>query len=138
MQQERQRISIGPWLFGIIAGLIIIALLIAAYSTGYDQGKKDATAHPATPPSATQQATPAATGPGRALFAGTCGKCHTLNSAGTHGTVGPNLDQLKPDQARVLAAIENGGTGSGIMPKGLFSGTQAKQIAQFVSQTAGH
>jgi mono/diheme cytochrome c family protein len=80
---------------------------------------------------------PAASGPGKQLFTQNCGSCHVLKAAGTNGSVGPNLDQLKPDQARVLAAIENGGTGSGAMPKGLLKGKQAEQVAEFVAAGAG-
>lgn len=136
MEPEPQHTSAEEWLYGIGVGVIVIALLIAAYIAGYDHGKRAAASRPTTQ-ATTQTTSPATTGPGRVLFAGTCGRCHTLASAGTHGQVGPNLDQLKPDYARVVAAIQNGGTGSGIMPKGLFSGKQAQAIAQFVSQTAG-
>ena len=33
---------------------------------------------------------------GKSQFETTCAACHTLSEAGTHGTVGPNLDKLKP------------------------------------------
>lgn len=80
---------------------------------------------------------PAAAPPGRALFASTCGSCHALKAAGTSGSVGPNLDQLKPDAAGVTAAIAKGGTGSGRMPPGLLSGADAKQVADYVAGVAG-
>ena len=38
---------------------------------------------------------------GKAVFTSNCGSCHTLADAGTTGAVGPNLDDLKPDAARV-------------------------------------
>ena len=79
----------------------------------------------------------AISGPGKELFTDSCGSCHTLANADTAGTTGPNLDQLQPDQAAVLAAIANGGTGSGIMPKGLYAGKQAQEVAQYVSSVAG-
>lgn len=79
----------------------------------------------------------AISGPGKELFTDSCGSCHTLANAGTTGVTGPNLDQLQPDQAAVLAAIANGGTGSGIMPKGLYAGKQAQEVAQYVSSVAG-
>jgi cytochrome c6 len=43
-----------------------------------------------------------------------CASCHTLADAGTTGTIGPNLDQLKPTFEQVLAAMEQG---PGAMPK---------------------
>ena len=71
---------------------------------------------------------------GKALFAGTCGSCHTLADAGTTGTLGPNLDELKPDQARVENAIK---TGPGAMPENLFEGAQATAVATYVAGAAG-
>jgi cytochrome c oxidase subunit 1 len=76
-------------------------------------------------------------GQGAQLFSETCGSCHTLKAAGTAGTVGPNLDEVKPTQAQVLSAIQNGGLGSGTMPRGLLSGADAQTVATFVSQNAG-
>src|SRR4051794_16568669 len=47
---------------------------------------------------------------GDAVFAsGGCGGCHTLAAAHASGTVGPNLDQLKPDYQAVTAQVTNGG-----------------------------
>jgi cytochrome c oxidase subunit 1 len=74
---------------------------------------------------------------GQQLFSGTCGACHTLAEAGSSGTVGPNLDGLKPTEARVLHAIAIGGTGDGRMPKGLYGGADAIAIAKYVSSVAG-
>jgi len=142
MADERapQRIGIKAWLTGIVAGLIAIALMIAAYSAGYHEGKKTArnergavtTAKPVP-----KTTTPAVAGPGRGLFAAKCGACHTLGDAGTKGAVGPNLDDLKPDVATVRAAIEGGGTGSGAMPPNLLAGTEAQQVAAYVAGVAG-
>ncbi|MGI8920738.1 MAG: hypothetical protein ACR2HD_03550 [Solirubrobacteraceae bacterium] len=70
-------------------------------------------------------------------FASTCGTCHTLARAGATGTVGPNLDQLKPTVMRVQNALALGGTGDGRMPAGLLQGAQAVQMAQFVASVAG-
>ena len=42
-----------------------------------------------------------------------CALCHTLEAAGAAGTVGPSLDELKPDKARVLDTVR---TGIGPMP----------------------
>jgi len=89
---------------------------------------------------------PAGLQEGKDLFVTNCGACHTLAKAGTDGVIGPNLDELlappstsAPDPStikpRVLAAI-NGGVG-GRMPKGVVSGQQADEVANFVSQVAG-
>ena len=47
---------------------------------------------------------------GEAVFKDNCATCHTLSAAGASGTVGPNLDDVKPDaessrsSSRTLAA----------------------------------
>jgi mono/diheme cytochrome c family protein len=71
---------------------------------------------------------------GEQLFTSSCGSCHTLAAAGTSGTVGPNLDDLKPSEQIVLNAIE---TGPGAMPPGLYFRAEAKAVAQYVAQNAG-
>ncbi len=67
-------------------------------------------------------------------FSTTCGGCHTLADAGTSGNVGPNLDQLKPDEATVAHQIQAGG---GAMPPGLLKGQDLKDVAAYVSAVAG-
>lgn len=37
-----------------------------------------------------------------------CVVCHALKDAGAEGAIGPSLDELKPDAARVAAAVRNG------------------------------
>lgn len=140
-EDENRKMSTATgWLFGFMAGGLILGLLGTAYLIGYNHGKGQATTAPAAAeqPATSQTTTTAApSAAGKELFVNTCGTCHTLANAGTTGTAGPNLDQLKPDEARVLAAIANGGTGSGIMPKGLYAGKQAQEAAQYVSSVAG-
>ena len=60
-----------------------------------------------------------------------CISCHTLKAANSHGTIGPNLDQLKPPYARIVTQVENGGA---IMPpfKGKLTSTQIHDVAAFV------
>jgi quinohemoprotein ethanol dehydrogenase len=73
---------------------------------------------------------------GEEVFEGTCSTCHTLAAAGTHGTVGPNLDELEPEQSLVEHQVTNGGGG---MPA--FGGSLSKEeivnVATFVSHWAG-
>jgi mono/diheme cytochrome c family protein len=69
---------------------------------------------------------------GKAVFASTgCGGCHTLKAAGSTGTVGPNLDQLKPPLARIVIQVDNGG---GPMPafKGQLTDKQIQDLAAYV------
>ena len=42
-----------------------------------------------------------------------CGMCHTLQSAGSKGQIGTNLDQLRPLMPQVVSAVTNG---IGVMP----------------------
>src|SRR5207247_7089866 len=73
---------------------------------------------------------------GKDIFVANCGSCHTLADAGTSGTVGPNLDQLKPAFARVEKQVINGGA---VMPafKGTLTPAQIKAVAKYVSSVAG-
>ena len=73
---------------------------------------------------------------GKDIFTANCGSCHTLKDAGTSGTVGPNLDQLKPSFARAQKQVTNGGA---VMPafKGTLTPAQIKAVAKYVSSVAG-
>jgi cbb3-type cytochrome c oxidase subunit III len=73
---------------------------------------------------------------GKTIFQSECSSCHTLAAAGTHGTIGPNLDQLKPSEAIVQHQVEVGG---GVMPafKGKLSDAQITAVAKYVSSSAG-
>ena len=73
---------------------------------------------------------------GKALFLKSgCVGCHTLADAKATGTVGPNLDTLKPPYAAVLHQVEVGG---GAMPafKGTLSAKQIQDVAAFVVASA--
>ncbi len=71
---------------------------------------------------------------GKAIFKAECAGCHTLAAAGSSGTVGPNLDQLKPKQPIVVNQVTNGG---GVMPafKGKLSPKQIQAVASFVASS---
>jgi cbb3-type cytochrome c oxidase subunit III len=72
---------------------------------------------------------------GKDIFSANCGSCHTLSAAGTNGTIGPNLDDLKPDFARAQRQVINGGA---IMPafKGKLTDAQIQAVAKFVADNA--
>lgn len=81
----------------------------------------------------------AAVDAGRMVFLGAsdprCGSCHTLAEAGATGTLGPNLDELKPDVPRVVAAVMQG---VGIMrAQEHLSEEEVQALARYVSQVAG-
>jgi cbb3-type cytochrome c oxidase subunit III len=73
---------------------------------------------------------------GKTIFQNECASCHTLAAAGATGTVGPNLDQLKPAQAIVVRQVTNGGA---VMPafKGKLTPAQIAAVATYVSSNAG-
>lgn len=65
-----------------------------------------------------------------------CAVCHTLQAAGAEGAVGPVLDELKPDAARVAKALRDG---LGQMPsyKGKLSDVEIAALARYVSKASG-
>ena len=65
-----------------------------------------------------------------------CAICHTLQDAGSQGAVGPVLDEIKPDAARVANALRNG---LGNMPpyKASLSEEQIQALARYVSKASG-
>jgi peptidoglycan hydrolase-like protein with peptidoglycan-binding domain len=65
-----------------------------------------------------------------------CGGCHTLAAAGSAGTVGPNLDQLRPSAAAVAAQVAGGGGGMPSFGQSL-SATQIQAVAAYVAGAAG-
>jgi cbb3-type cytochrome c oxidase subunit III len=73
---------------------------------------------------------------GKTIFQAECASCHTLAAAAAHGTIGPNLDQLKPSETIATHQVEVGG---GVMPafKGKLSAAQIAAVAKFVSSSAG-
>jgi len=119
----------------------ISAVLVLAEIGEADEPAKEetSTAAPGPPPTETTTTTeptqaegdPAA---GKAVFTGSagCSGCHTLADAQATGTVGPNLDQLKPSYDAAVAQVTNGG---GAMPpfKGTLTEQQIKDVAAYVS-----
>ncbi len=65
-----------------------------------------------------------------------CTGCHTLADAGSTGTVGPNLDQAKPDFRKATARVT---LGKNAMPsfKGQLSTQQIADVAAYVVQATG-
>jgi mono/diheme cytochrome c family protein len=65
-----------------------------------------------------------------------CNSCHTLAAAHATGTVGPNLDTLKPDYRHVTAQVTNGGAA---MPsfKSSLTAQQIADVAAYVVKSTG-
>ena len=60
-----------------------------------------------------------------------CGTCHTLHAAGSVGTIGPNLDQLKPSMLQITYAVTNG---IGVMQawEGILTQEEIEAVAYYV------
>jgi cbb3-type cytochrome c oxidase subunit III len=73
---------------------------------------------------------------GKAIFSSSCASCHTLEAAGSSGTIGPNLDDSQPDEALVRERVTNG---KGAMPsfKDQLSEAEIGAVAKYVSESAG-
>lgn len=65
-----------------------------------------------------------------------CALCHRLKAAGAAGTLGPSLDEIQPDKARVLEAVRKG---IGPMPPYAekLAPEQIEAVAEFVARAAG-
>jgi mono/diheme cytochrome c family protein len=75
---------------------------------------------------------------GRELFGLRCSNCHTLKAANAIAEIGPNLDQLRPNKALVLATIKSGkAAGNGQMGAELYTGQDAEDVAEFVAKAVG-
>jgi mono/diheme cytochrome c family protein len=63
-----------------------------------------------------------------------CGGCHTLQAAGSSGSVGPNLDDAKPDSELVVERVTNG---AGAMPsfKDQLNEQEIADVAAYVVQS---
>jgi mono/diheme cytochrome c family protein len=114
----------------IAALAVLVVLAVAPAGCGGDEES--------TPPPATTTAETGGGGEasGEAVFTENCGGCHTLAAAGTNGTTGPNLDELKPDMATVEEQVRTGGGG---MPafEGQLSDAEIMAVAEYVAQNAG-
>jgi mono/diheme cytochrome c family protein len=74
---------------------------------------------------------------GKAIFLKSgCISCHTLADAKATGTVGPNLDQAKPDYRLATARVT---LGKGGMPsfKGQLTNQQIADVAAYVVKATG-
>lgn len=73
---------------------------------------------------------------GRTVFSAQCAGCHTLADAGATGSVGPDLDTVRPDAAAVRAKVTDGGGG---MPAfgGRLSEPEIAAVSAYVASVAG-
>jgi mono/diheme cytochrome c family protein len=75
---------------------------------------------------------------GRDLFGQRCANCHTLQASNAIAEIGPNLDDLRPNKALVLNALQNGrANGNGQMAANLYTGEDAEDVANYVAKAVG-
>ena len=138
-QKKPRSVATAEALFILAAVAAAIGIGVIGFFLGRDTAPKKSSGS-ATPtvtaPATTTATTPSAAEAGKALFVSSCGSCHTLKDAGTSGAVGPNLDDLKPDAARVAKQVTNGGK---IMPsfKGSLTPAQITAVSAYVASVAG-
>ena len=67
------------------------------------------------------------------LEKGNCATCPALSDAGSSEDIGPNLNDIKPDIARVVLAVTNG---IGVMPayEGILTSEEIEAVAVYVSE----
>jgi len=87
---------------------------------------------------------------GKVLFNSACAACHTLDAAGSKGPIGPDLDQHRLSEAKLIKAITYGGATvmtpiqrahySTKMPafKHILSRTAIRNVAAFVYVSTHH
>ncbi len=107
-----------------VAGAVVVALAVTAPIALGAHSRAAAAAKVARPGDVAS---------GKKVFVTFCGRCHVMQAAGTHGTIGPNLDQDKVTYSRVVTAIEEGV--GGIQAEYLLQGvtfSQVYDVAKFV------
>jgi len=64
-----------------------------------------------------------------------CSSCHTLTDASSNGQIGPNLNEIRPDEMRVKIAVTNG---IGVMPSydGELTSKEIDAVSYYVSIAA--
>ncbi len=128
----------------LLAGVCSLGVAACGGSSGGGKTTTPALATTDAPAASTEAATTEAAttqaaggdAAGKAVFTANCSGCHTLADAAASGAVGPNLDDLKPDEAKVKTQVENGG---GPMPafKGTLSDAEIASVAAYVASVAG-
>lgn len=120
----------------VLAALLLVLGGVAA-GCGGDDGAEEAAPPAAETTDAVDTDMDAGAVDGAAVFASAgCGGCHTLAAAGSGGSVGPNLDDARPDVETVVDTVTNG---RGAMPSfsDQLSDDEIQAVAEYVSSSAG-
>jgi cytochrome c oxidase subunit 1 len=115
------------WIVAVLAALgLLIPAGVVVHVLTTETGGRTAASTTTTAPSG---------GAGAAVFASAgCANCHTLEKAGAHGTVGPNLTNTRLSVAQVVTTVTNGRPGTA-MPsfKGTLTPAQIRAVAGYVA-----
>lgn len=126
------------------AGLLVLLVAVFAFALAGCGGGNDnaATPEPSQPASSADESQQEANeteelDEGEVVFddAG-CGGCHVLAAAGSDGSSGPKLDDLKLSEQQVATQVENGGGGMPAFGDQL-TDVQIQAVAAYVAQSAG-
>ena len=126
----------------VVSALLFIAQMSAVvWVTGTQETEEEThaaeTGGGATEGGTTTEAPAGDTAAGKQVFESAgCVACHTLEDAGSTGTVGPNLDDAKPPATLVVTRVTEG---AGAMPsfKDKLTEQQIQDVAAYVSSAAG-
>jgi hypothetical protein len=117
--------------FAFVASLLLLGIVVPGAVIAGELNKTD------IPHAQVDNLTPAEKH-GAELFGRRCGLCHTLEAANAVARVGPNLDELAPNEKFVLDAIQKGrSNGNGQMPANIYTGQDAVDVAKFVAKSVG-
>jgi len=63
-----------------------------------------------------------------------CSSCHAFSDANSTGSIGPDLDKLKPEYDRIITAVKNG---VGVMPsqKEILTDEEMEAVAFYITET---
>jgi mono/diheme cytochrome c family protein len=126
----------------VVSALLFIAQMSAVvWVTGTQETEEEThaaeTGGGATEGGTTTEAPAGDAAAGKQVFESAgCVACHTLEDAGSTGTVGPNLDEAKPPATLVVTRVTEG---AGAMPsfKDKLTEQQIQDVAAYVSSAAG-
>jgi mono/diheme cytochrome c family protein len=120
-------------LIPIALAALVLALGGVACGGDDDEGATGTTTTEETTTETTETTTTGGTSDaGREVFVANCGSCHTLEDAGTSGSIGPALDGIGLSEADIEAQVRSGGGG---MPafEGDLSDNEIAQVSAYVA-----
>ena len=120
-----------------LAVIAALAASLAGCGGGETASPEPETIEGEPPATQTQQTSEGNVENGRKIYAANgCGSCHALEDAGSSGTIGPNLDESKPDLQLAIDRVTNGAS-----PMPAFKDTLSEQeivdVSTYVVEASG-